>query len=70
MKYKVVPLQHTQDVPSLLQEIIDSASKNGWEYVNHQYSDKLYPGKEGCFGIGSTPDTTIHVGVVIFKKED
>lgn len=67
--YKVVPLNQTDNVPNALQNIIDSESSNGWRYVNHQYSDKLKPGSAGCFGIGATPDTTIHVGVVIFIKD-
>ncbi len=68
MRYKVVPFNQYQDVPGSLQNIIDEASANGYRYVNHQYSDKLRPGTAGCFGIGATPDTTIHIGFVIFEK--
>lgn len=67
--YKVVPFNPSDNVPSSLQRIIDSETANGWKYVNHQYSDKLKPGSAGCFGIGATPDSTIHVGFVVFEKK-
>jgi hypothetical protein len=67
--YKVVPFHPSDDVPGLLQRIIDSEAINGWKYVNHQYSDKLKPGSAGCFGIGATPDSTVHIGFVIFEKK-
>lgn len=66
--YKVVPFSPSNNIPSSLQGIIDSESANGWRYVNHQYSDKLQPGSSGCFGIGATSDSTIHVGFVIFER--
>jgi hypothetical protein len=68
--YKVVPFNPSDNVPRSLQSIIDSESINGWEYVNHQYSDKLKPGSAGCFGIGATSDSTTHIGVVVFKKNN
>lgn len=67
--YKVVPFNQSDNVPSSLQRIIDSEAVNGWEYVNHQYSDKLKPGSAGCFGIGATPDSTVHIGFIIFEKK-
>ena len=67
-KYKVVPFSPSNNIPSSLQGIIDSEAVNGWRYVNHQYSDKLQPGSSGCFGIGATSDSTIHVGFVIFER--
>jgi len=67
--YKVVPFNPSDNVSQSLQSIIDSHSINGWEYVNHQYSDKLKPGSTGCFGLGATPDSIIHIGVVVFKKK-
>jgi len=66
--YKVVPFNPSQNVSASLQSIINSEATNGWRYVNHQYSDKLQPGSSGCFGIGATKDSTIHVGFVIFEK--
>jgi hypothetical protein len=69
MSFKVVPFRQTDNVPGDLQRIIDSESASGWKYVSHQYSDKLRPGTAGCFGIGATPDTTTHVGVVVFEKD-
>lgn len=66
--YKVCPFNPSNNIPNSLQKIIDSEAVNGWKYVNHQYSDKLKPGSAGCFGIGATPDTTIHVGFVVFEK--
>jgi len=67
--YKVVPFNPSDNVPSSLQRIIDIEAVNGWKYVNHQYSDKLKPGSAGCFGMGATPDSTVHIGFVIFEKE-
>jgi|GEM_PF-2916658 len=66
--YKVVPFYQTDDVPTSLQRIIDFETASGWEYMSHQYSDKLKPGNAGCFGIGAVPDSTVHVGFVIFKR--
>jgi hypothetical protein len=70
MAYKVVPFGRAKDVSSELQSIIDSEAVNGFKYVNHQYSDKLNPGTAGCFGIGAQPATTIHIGFVIFEKNE
>lgn len=67
--YKVVPFNPSNNVPSSLQSIINSEAVNGWKYVNHQYSDKLKPGSAGCFGIGATSDSTIHIGFVVFEKK-
>ena len=66
--YKVVPFNQSNNISVSLQSIIDREAEYGWKYVNHQYSDKLKPGSAGCFGIGATPDATIHVGFVIFQK--
>ena len=70
MAYKVVRFDHTTNVAGGLQQIIDSEAVGGYKYVNHEYSDKLNPGKAGCFGFGAEPDTTIHVGFVVFEKKD
>lgn len=70
MAYKVVPFSQTDNVSSELQRIIDSEAVGGYKYINHQYSDKLRPGKDGCFGIGAEPTTTVHVGFVVFEKKD
>lgn len=67
--YKVVPFNPSNNVPSSLQRIINSEAVSGWKYVNHQYSDKLKHGNAGCFGIGATPDSTIHIGFVVFEKK-
>ncbi len=69
MAYKVVPFKRTENVSSELQRIIDSEAVGGYKYLNHEYSDKLKPGNIGCFGIGATPNTYIHVGFVIFEKQ-
>ena len=68
MAYKVVPFNQSNNVSGELLRIIDSEEAGGYHYVNHQYSDKLQPGTSGCFGIGATPTTTIHIGFVIFEK--
>jgi hypothetical protein len=68
--YKVVPFNPSDNVSDSLQRIINSETSNGWKYVNHQYSDKLQPGSAGCFGIGATPDSTVHIGFVIFEKNN
>lgn len=69
MRYKVVPFYRAKEVSKELQSIIDNNAVDGFQYVNHQYSDKVKPGNIGCFGIGAKPDTIIHVGFVIFRKE-
>jgi len=69
MSYKVVPFNYTTSPSMELQSIIDAETVNGYEYVNHEYSDKLHPGSSGCFGIGATADTTVHIGLVVFKKK-
>ncbi|MBG6129409.1 hypothetical protein IWQ47_001288 [Aquimarina sp. EL_43] len=68
MEYKVVHFERSKDVSSELQNIINAQHSQGWEYINHQYSDKLTPGNDGCFGLGKTPDVVTHVGLIIFKK--
>lgn len=70
MPYKVVPFNRTGNEVSRLQEIIDTETRSGHKYVNHEYSDKLNPGSAGCFGIGAQPDTIIHVGFVVFETKD
>jgi hypothetical protein len=70
MLYKVEPFNATSNVSIELQRIIDSEAVGGYKYVNHEYSDKLKPGSAGCFGIGSKPDVTVHVGFVVFKKTE
>jgi len=70
MAYKVVPFNPTANVSSELQRIVDSEAVGGYKYVNHEYSDKLRPGSAGCFGIGSKPDVTVHVGFVVFEKPE
>jgi len=70
MAYKVVPFPQTDNVHRDLENIINAEATNGYTYAGHQYSDKLRPGKEGCFGIGSEPTTTVHVGFVIFEKKN
>ncbi len=69
MEYKVIPFSRSKTPSESLQSIIQQHATNGWEYVNHQYSDKLTPGKAGCFGIGSQPDFVVHVGMVVFEKK-
>ncbi|MBQ4819610.1 hypothetical protein [Aquimarina sp. MMG016] len=68
MEFKVVHFERSKDVSAELQNIINAQHSYGWEYVNHQYSDKLIPGNQGCFGLGAKPDMVSHVGLVIFKK--
>lgn len=70
MAYKVVPFNPSSNVSSELQRIIDSEAVGGYRYVNHEYSDKLKPGSAGCFGIGSTPAETVHVGFVVFERPE
>jgi len=70
MAYKVVPFNRTDNVSSELQTIIDSEAVGGYKYINHQYSDKLRPGTAGCFGIGAEPSTTVHIGFVVFEKNE
>ena len=66
MSYKVVPLNPSNSIAKDLEQLIETQSANGYKYVNHQYSEKVIPGKSGCFG--AAPATTVHVGFVIFEK--
>lgn len=66
MSYKVIPLNPSNNVSVDLENIIETQSASGYKYVNHQYSEKVIPGKAGCFG--PKPATTVHVGFVIFEK--
>ncbi len=68
MKYKVVRFRQTDQPENELDSLIVSLEPDGWEYVNHEYSTKLIPGSAGCFGFGAKPNSTQHVGFVIFKK--
>lgn len=70
MDYKVVPFPQTDNPAGQLQNIIDAEAVGGYEYVGHEYSDKLRPGGSGCFGIGASPATTTHVGFVVFEKRN
>ena len=70
MSYKVVPFNLADDPVNALKKIIDAETSQGYRYVNHQYSDKLHPGTAGCFGIGAKPASTVHIGFVVFEKED
>lgn len=69
MEYKVISFPRSKTPAESLQVIIKEHAINGWQYSNHQYSDKLTPGKAGCFGIGSQPDFVVHVGMVVFVKK-
>jgi hypothetical protein len=70
MAYKVVPFGQSDNVSGELQRIIDSEAVGGYKYISHQYSDKLKPGTAGCFGIGAQPAVTVHVGFVVFEKNE
>lgn len=69
MGYKVIPFPISKNPTESLKLIIQEHAVNGGAYFNHQYSDKLTPGKAGCFGIGSQPDFVTHVGLVVFEKK-
>jgi len=68
MQYKVVPFNRAKFPDQALQSIIEENAVDGWKYKNHEYSDKLFPGNNGCFGIGATPNSINHVGFVVFEK--
>lgn len=68
MKYKVVQFPSNEDVVGQLQSIIDQETANGYNYISHEYSDKLRPGTSGCFGLGAKPDTVKHIGFIVFQK--
>jgi len=69
MDYKIVPFNQVADPAAELKRIIDSETGNGYRYAGHEYNDKMQPGSSGCFGIGATPPTTVHVGFVVFEKQ-
>jgi hypothetical protein len=68
MSYKIVPFNPSDNPADALQRIINPEATNGYRYAGHQYSDKLTPGSNGCFGFGARPPGTIHVGFVVFEK--
>lgn len=70
MAYKVVPFNQVNNAAGELQKIINAEEVGGYRYVNHEYSDKLHPGSNGCFGIGGQPASTVHIGFVVFEKKD
>ncbi|NVK64164.1 MAG: hypothetical protein HWE22_06225 [Flavobacteriales bacterium] len=69
MKYKIVDFPPCANAKTELKSIIDREAVDGYEYAGHQYSDKMQPGSSGCFGIGARPATTVHIGMVVFKKK-
>lgn len=68
MNYKVISFNQVKNPSNELEKIIDRETVDGYRYISHQYSDKLKPGSAGCFGIGATPNQTIHIGFVVFEK--
>ena len=68
MEYQVIPFPRSGNPAQTLSDLVEEHAAEGWIYKNHQYSDKLSPGKDGCFGIGATPDVVTHVGLIMFER--
>jgi len=68
MNYKITNFREGNNPAADLEKQIEEQSSQGYEYVSHQYSDKIMPGSAGCFGFGAKPQTTAHIGFIVFKK--
>jgi hypothetical protein len=74
-KYTVVPFvaviaqgKGSQDAAAQLQQLIDSYSRNGWEYVRLESVETHVEGNNGCFGLGAVAPRMEIYTMAIFKK--
>ena len=70
MQYKVINFESCNFVAKELQKLLDKYEEQGYEYVNHEYTDKIIPGRKGFLGIGATKDIVEHVGFVVLRKKN
>jgi hypothetical protein len=75
VQYQVVPFvanipnnQGSQAAAAQLQQLIQSFSAQGWEYVRLESVQTVIAGSNGCFGIGATPPVTTVFSMAVFRR--
>ena len=75
MEYRVVPFvasiamnDGAGAAASQLQAMIAQQASEGWEYVRLENVETHIAGNSGCFGLGATPDRTVSVSMIVFRK--
>jgi hypothetical protein len=75
MTYKVVPFtaeitrdETTARVAAQLQNVIDSHTAEGWEYVRLEIVEADIAPDQGCFGMGAKPGFRTFFRMIVFKK--
>ena len=76
MEYKVVPflpvtdlkMNQLEHVASQLQDIINTYTRNGWDYVRVESITTYVKGNGGCLGFGATSDNVNTKQMIVFKK--
>lgn len=76
MEYKVIPfvaaIDHktgTSDhVAKQLEDLINRAAAEGWQYIRLESVTTYVSPDEGCFGFGSSPGYTTTRQMVVFSR--
>lgn len=75
MEYKAIPFVAkinqkgtTEEVALQLQNMINTYSTQGWEYLRLENVETWVAGDNGCFGIGAKPGHTSIYQIAIFKR--
>lgn len=58
----------TDVVAQQVQGIINEYTNQEWRYLGIESISTNVKGNNGCFGFGSTPDTTTFVQVIVFER--
>jgi hypothetical protein len=58
----------TDVVAQQVQSTIVDYTNQGWTYLGIESISTVVKGDGGCFGIGSTPDRTTFVQVIVFER--
>lgn len=75
MTYKVVPFiaqitrnDTTATVAVQMQQIIESYTNEGWEYMHTDSVQTSIAATNGCFGVGAQPGVSTTYNVMVFRK--
>jgi len=75
MEYKVVPFvasigdKKEKSTPSdQLENLIQTGTKQGWNYVRVESISTFVAGDSGCFGFGATQGYTTSRQMIVFSK--
>jgi len=75
MDYRVVPFVASINMhdgagaaAKQLQAMIAQQAGEGWEYVRLENVETHIAGSAGCFGLGATPERTVSVSMIVFRK--